>query len=114
MSTHRIWMHLDRKPKSVYKQLFVRDRWIAARTLYGQILGEDARTPEEVAADYGLPVEVVLEAIAYCESKPPEIQEDFEREQALSQMIGTDKSEGRYTAKPLLLAPQERARINRL
>jgi hypothetical protein len=37
---------------------------------------------DAVAADYALPLEVVLEAIAYCESCPPEIQEDWKREQA--------------------------------
>jgi hypothetical protein len=82
MSTSTTWKYLAPKPKSVYKQLFVKDRWIAARTLYGQTLGEEARTPEAVARDFGLPLEVVLEAISYCESNPPEILEDWEREQA--------------------------------
>jgi hypothetical protein len=114
VNTHKTWKYLARKPKSVYKQLFVRDRWVAARTLYGQTLGEDARTPEEVAADYALPLDVVLEAIAYCESKPSELREDWEREQALIHMTGMDDSENRHNASPLLLAPQDRARINRL
>jgi hypothetical protein len=82
MTTLTTWKYLVRKPKSSYKQLFVKDRWVAARTLYGQTVGEDARLPEAVAADYGLPLEVVLEAIAYCESDPPEILEDWQREQA--------------------------------
>lgn len=82
MSTLTTWKHLVRKPKSSYRQLFVKDRWIAALTLYGQTVGEDARLPEAVAADYGLPLEVVLEAIAYCESDPPETLEDWQREQA--------------------------------
>jgi hypothetical protein len=30
------YKYLVRKPKSVYKQLFVKDRWISARTLYGK------------------------------------------------------------------------------
>ena len=114
MNTDMTWKYLARKPKSVYKQLFVKDRWVAARTLYGQTLGEEACTPEEVAADYALPLDVVREAIAYCESKPPEIGEDWEREQALIQMTRMDDSENRRTASPLLLAPQDRARINRL
>src|SRR5262249_4110957 len=83
VNADKTWKYLARKPKSAYKQLFVKDRWVAARTLYGQTLGEDARSPEEVAAAYGLPLEVVLEAIAYCESNPPELREDWEREQAL-------------------------------
>jgi len=39
-------------------------------------------TPEEIAADYSVPVEAVREAIAYCESNPPEIDLDFADEEA--------------------------------
>jgi hypothetical protein len=91
MTTSTTWKYLVRKPKSSYKQLFVKDRWVAARTLYGQTVGEDARTPDAVAADYALPLEVVPEAIAYCESCPPEIQEDWQREQASSEERGRIK-----------------------
>ncbi|MBW3539275.1 MAG: hypothetical protein KY476_03320 [Planctomycetes bacterium] len=77
------WRFLDRKPGSVYKQLFVKGRNVAARTLYGRYLSEEEpRTAEQIAADYDLPLEAVLEAIAYCESDPPEIVEDWEREEA--------------------------------
>ena len=76
------YKYLARKPKSVYKQLFIKDRWIAARTIFGQTLGEDARTPEALAKDFNLPLEAVREAIAYCESDPPEIREDWEREES--------------------------------
>jgi hypothetical protein len=113
MSTSVTWKHLVRKPKSVYKQLFIKDRWIAARTLFGQTVGEDARTAEELASDYNLPLEVVLEAVAYCESNPPEIREDWEREQALLEATGMDDPNSR-TGRPRPLPPQERARINRL
>jgi uncharacterized protein (DUF433 family) len=112
MNTQTVWKYLERKPKSLYKQLFVKDRWVAARTLYGQSQGEDARTPAELAADFGLSVEAVLEAIAYCKSNPPEIQEDWQREQALSHAIGTDDPNYRYHATPRLLSPQDRAEIN--
>ena len=77
------WKYLARKPKSNYQQLFVKDRWVAARTLYGQAVGEGARTPEQLSADYRVPLEAVLEAIAYCESRPKEISEDWQREQGL-------------------------------
>src|SRR5271168_2518439 len=97
MTTLITWKYLVRKPKSSYKQLFVKDRWVAARTLYGQTVGEDARTPDAVAADYALPLDVVLEAIAYCESYPPEIQEDWQREQTSS------KERGRVSGKVQLV-----------
>src|SRR5713226_6700477 len=72
------YKYLARKPKSVYKQLFIKDRWISARTLYGKYArDEEPMTPEEIAADYDLPLEAVLEAIAYCESNPPEIATDY-------------------------------------
>ncbi|MFO0964117.1 MAG: hypothetical protein U0793_00835 [Gemmataceae bacterium] len=77
------WKYLAPKPKSSYKQLFVKARWVAARSLYGQLFGEDARTPEEVARDYDLPLEAVLEAITYCRSDPPEIREDWADEEKL-------------------------------
>jgi hypothetical protein len=83
METITKWKYLVRKPKSNYQQLFIKDRWVAARTLFGQTVGEDARTPDQLAADYRLPLEAVLEAIAYCESNPAEICEDWQREQSL-------------------------------
>ena len=46
-------------------------------------MGEDARTPDQLAADYRLPLEAVLEAIAYCESNPPAIHEDWQREESV-------------------------------
>jgi hypothetical protein len=111
MSESPTWKYLVRKPKSNYKQLFIKDRWIAARTLFGQAMGDDARTPEESAADFGLPLEAVLEAITYCESDPPEFREDWEREEALTKAIGADDPDYRYHPSPPLLSPQERARI---
>ena len=75
------WKWLYHYPKSNYKQLSIKGTRIHARTIYGQSIGEDARTPEELAADYGVPLEAVREAIEYCESDPPEVREDYEREQ---------------------------------
>jgi uncharacterized protein (DUF433 family) len=77
------WKYLGRKPGSVYKQLYVSGRNIAARTLYGRYMSdEDPETPEEIATNYDLPLDVVLEAIAYCEADPPEIQEDWDMDEA--------------------------------
>jgi uncharacterized protein (DUF433 family) len=108
------YRYLGRKPKSLYRQLFIKDRWIAARTLYGLSVGEDAMTPEEIAADYDLPVEAVREAIAYCESNPPEIHQDWAREEALIEASGMNDPDYKFRGKPRLLPPQEIARINRL
>src|SRR5205809_5843896 len=112
-TTPPTYKYLTRKPKSVYKQLFIKDRWIAARTLYGKYVSEESpRTPEEIAADYDLPLEAVLEAIAYCESNPPEIAEDYAREEA--RMEATGMNDPKYDGNPKLLTAQERARLRRL
>jgi uncharacterized protein (DUF433 family) len=112
-TTTSSYKYLARKPKSAYKQLFVKDRWVAARTLYGQSVGEDARTPEQLAEDFQLPLEAVREAIAYCQSNPPEIREDWEREEALMEAAGMNDPNYKYNAKPKLLSAQERARLRR-
>jgi uncharacterized protein (DUF433 family) len=107
------WRYLERDPKSSYKQLSIKGRRIKARTLYGLTQGEDAMTPEEVAADRDLPLEAVLEAIAYCKSNPPEIREDFEREERLADAMGLNDPEYKRTGKTRLLTPQELARVRR-
>jgi uncharacterized protein (DUF433 family) len=113
MSTPKNWKYLARKPKSAYKHLFIKDRWVSARTLYGQSVGEDARTPEELAEDYNLPLEAVLEAIAYCKSDPPEIREDWEREERIMEATGMNDPNYKFHGKPRLLSPQDMTRIRR-
>ena len=106
--TPTTWKYLERDPKSRLTQLSIRGRRIRARTLYGQFMSaEESRTPEEIAADYDLPLEAVQEAIAYCQSDPPEIKEDFEREERFFKAIGLDEPGGKYRE----LSPQERARL---
>jgi uncharacterized protein (DUF433 family) len=108
------YKHLARKPKSLYRQLFVKDRWIAARTLYGMSVGENRMTPEEIALDYGLPLEAVLEAIHYCQSNPPEIAQDHAAEEALMEASGMNDPGYRDHPSPRVLSPQEMSRLNRL
>ena len=81
--TGRPWAYLDRKPGSLYRQLFIKGHNVAARTLDGMYMNEDSpRTVEEIADDCNLPVDAVLEALAYCSTEPPEVQEDWEAEEA--------------------------------
>lgn len=106
------WKYLAPKPNSFYRQLFIKDRRIAARTLYGMYVNEEApMTPEEIAADYDLPLEAVQEAIAYCESNPPEILEDWEREEALMDATGMNDPDYKYHGTPRVISTQDRARI---
>ena len=105
---------LERNPKSNYKQLFVKETRIRARILYGQYMSEEEpMTPEEIAADYGLPVEAVREAIAYCDTDPVAIREDFAREEAIMEATGQNDPNYKYNPSPKILPPQEYARILR-
>jgi uncharacterized protein (DUF433 family) len=112
-SSPRNWVYLAPKPKSNYRQLVIKDRGIRARTLYGMYVSEEEpMTIEEIAVEYNLPVEAVMEAIAYCESKPPEIEEDFRRDEALMEATGMNDPLYKYHGKPHVLSPQERARLD--
>jgi uncharacterized protein (DUF433 family) len=108
------WQYLERDPKSSLRQLSIKGRRIRARTLYGMFMSaEEPRTVEEIAADYGLPVEAVAEAIEYCQSKPVEIEIDFQISEALMEAHGMN--EPRYKGDPKgafrEVGPQARARI---
>ncbi|MBW3598600.1 MAG: DUF433 domain-containing protein [Planctomycetes bacterium] len=103
--------YLARRPESAYRQLFVRGARIRADVLYGHYTGEEPRSPEQIAADYDLPVEAVREAIAYCESEPAEIREDRLREAATAEAAGMNLPDYKLHGKPKLLSPQELARL---
>jgi uncharacterized protein (DUF433 family) len=111
-TTSTTWKHLAPNPKSKYKQLFIKGRRIRARVLYGWYKCAEPRTPEEIANDYGLPLEAIQEAIAYCESDPPEIREDFEREERIMEATGMNDPDYKFGGKYRMLSPQERARLD--
>ncbi|MFN0051779.1 MAG: DUF433 domain-containing protein [Planctomycetales bacterium] len=111
MSTATQYQHLAPNPKSSYRQLFVKGTRIRARVLYGQHVNSEPMTVEEIAADYNLPVEAVKEAIAYCESNPPELLQDYAREEALMKASGMNDPDYKWNAKPNALSPDERERI---
>jgi uncharacterized protein (DUF433 family) len=111
-STSTIWKYLAPNPKSAYKQLFIRGRRLRARTLYGMYKSaEEPMSPEEIAYEYDLPVEAVREAIAYCETDPPAIKEDFEREERKMAATGMNDPDYKNGGKYRILSPQERARL---
>lgn len=112
-STH--WKYLERDPKSSYRQLSIKGRRIKARTLYGQCVNaEEPRSIEQLAEDFRVPVEAVREAIEYCQSNPPEIEVDFQEEQALMSAAGMLAPEYKYNPKPKPLTPQQRNEIRRM
>jgi uncharacterized protein (DUF433 family) len=106
------WKYLSANPKSAYKQFFIKDRRIRARTLYGMYMSADEpMTSEEIAREYDLPLDAVKEAIAYCQAEPPEIKEDFEREERKMEATGMNDPDYKYGGKYRMLSPQERAQL---
>src|SRR5438552_81341 len=111
-STSVTWRYLAPNPKSCYKQLFVKGTRIRARVLYGMHMNaEEPMSPEEIAADFALPLEAVKEAILYCQSNPPEIAQDFEREERLMDASGMNDPDYKYGGKFKIVPPEEVARI---
>ncbi len=108
------WQYLERDPYSSYRQLSIKGRRIRARTLYGAYMSdEEPQTIEQIAEDYDLPIDAVKEAIAYCDSDPPEIRLDFALEQATMEALGMNDPSYKYNPRPKQIAPQELARILR-
>jgi hypothetical protein len=86
------YKYLKPKPGSNYRQLFVHGR-IRAEILFRETVGTEPLTPEEVAREYGLPVEAVLEAIDYCPRGDIQQLLDVERarEEARIKAAGRDQ-----------------------
>ena len=111
-TTHTQWQFLERDPKSSYRQLSIKGRRIKARTLYGKFMSTEVpQTIDEIAKDYSLPIEAVKEAIAYCESNPPEIRQDYDREEESMRARGMLEPDYRFHGKPKILTPEEQARL---
>lgn len=82
MKTTTHYQHLEPRPKSNYRQLWVKGRRIRAEVLYRQTLNEDQKSPQMVADDFDLPLEVVLECIDYCENNKDVLDADYASEEA--------------------------------
>ena len=70
-------------------------------------------TMQEIAEDWEIPLEAVQEAIAYYESKPPEMLADFRREEASMEARGMNDPNYKLNPRPKLLSPEQRAAIRR-
>lgn len=106
----RQWNFLDRRPGSSYKQLCIKGRRIWAWTLYCEFVKE-GRTPEQLAADWNVPLEAVLEAIEYGQSDPPEIHEDKSMDDIRRAARGMTDPNYKYSGKPRTLSTEERVRL---
>jgi hypothetical protein len=90
MSESARYQHLQPKRGSRYQQLAVNGR-IRAEIIYRETLGPERMSPEQVAREYNLPVEAVLEAIHYCEHNRELLDAERTREQATIEARGLDR-----------------------
>ena|SRR5579864_3949222 len=108
----RQWKYLERRPGSSYLQLCIKGKRIWAWTLYCEFMNvKEPRTPEQLAVDFDVPAEAVQEAIEYCQADPLEIREDQRKDALLAQATGMNDPAYRFSAKPLFLSSEERARL---
>ena len=92
------------KPGSNYRQLFVKGR-IRAEILYRETVGPEALTPEEVASEYGLPVEAVLESIDYCRRSDVQQLLDAERAREAARIKAAGRDMWPYAPRDSKTAP---------
>lgn len=118
MSTTATYQYLEPHLGSSYKQLFIKGTKLPADIIYSAAYqrgeGHD-RTPEEVAEDYGIPVEAVYEAIRYCESKPIEVQYDHRHTDLIIEAATGMPADSRQipTRRSRPLTPEDYTRIER-
>jgi hypothetical protein len=89
MTRSEAYKYLRPKPGSNYQQLFFGR--IRAEVLYRETVGREALSPEEVAREYGVPVEAVLEAIDYCVNNKELLDTERKRERDRITAAGRDK-----------------------
>lgn len=93
--------------------MFVKGTRIRARILYSWYANaEEPMAPDQIAAEFNLPVESVKEAIAYCEFNPPELAADYAAEEALMKGMGMNDPDYKYHPSPRRISTQELARLN--
>jgi uncharacterized protein (DUF433 family) len=94
---------LETRLRSNYKQLWVKGRHMRAEVLYRYTVGPEPETPEQVAKEYDLPLEAVLEAIDYCTRNRELLDAERARESASIRARGLD----RYPHAPVDYKPAE-------
>jgi uncharacterized protein (DUF433 family) len=88
MATQVHYQYLETRPRSNYRQLWVKGRHIRAEVLYRLTVGVEPCTPEEVAQDYDLPIETVQEALDYAGRNQKLLDAERRREEARMKQLG--------------------------
>jgi hypothetical protein len=76
------YQHLEPRPGSNYRALWLKGRRIRAASVYESVHGPDPYTPEEFAESFRVPLEAVMEALDYVEHNQDIVEQDRQREAA--------------------------------
>jgi uncharacterized protein (DUF433 family) len=83
--------HLELRPGSNYRQMFLKGRRIRAAVVDETINGPDPYTPEEFARDFHVPLDAVIEALDYVARNRALIEQERDREAADVKARGLDR-----------------------
>src|SRR5260370_1026987 len=89
MTTYK---HLGPRRGSMYRQFFVNGTGTCAETIDRAVTGVDPRIPEQVAKDFEIPLEAVLECIDYAAGNEDLLRQ--ERDEDLADMIRKGYTKG--------------------
>ena len=91
VASEPVYQHLEYRPGSNYREMFIKGRRIRASVVDGTIHGPEPCTPEEFARDYQVPLEAVHEALDYVARNRALISEQRAREAADDRARGLDR-----------------------
>jgi hypothetical protein len=86
------YSYLAPRQESRYEQYFFAGRNLRAETLYRATVGPEPMTANEVAKDYDVPVEAILEAVQYCLHNSALLQKERDKDWNASQSLGLDEA----------------------
>ena len=88
-----VYRHLEYRPGSNYREMFIKGHRIRASVVDGWIHGPEPMTPEEFAEDFQVPLDAVHEALDYVARHQELIREQRDREAADIRARGLDRPE---------------------
>ena len=90
-TTETTYEHLELRPGSSYRQMFLKGRRIRAAVVAEWIHGPEPITPEGFAQDFHVPLEAVHEAFDYVARNRSLIEQERDREAADVRARGLDR-----------------------
>jgi uncharacterized protein (DUF433 family) len=89
--TDPTYQHLEYRPGSNYREMWLKGRRIRASVVHDWINGPEPMTPEDFARDFRVPIEAVHEALDYVARNRDFIAQERDREAANIRARGYDR-----------------------